>query len=140
MSGVVSVAWPSLRTAIMGSLPIGDTGLREPKLRPATRRQVFSRACLRSWAGKLRQFRTERKDRKERMSKRRRQSAHAAGRRVVRQKPGVAALADEGDLGVKACPSRPRSSVGWQQRISNAQVAVSNAAGAATPSIYPFRN
>src|SRR5215472_14842493 len=110
MSGVVSVAWPSLRTAIIGSLPIGGTGLREPKLRPATRRQVSSRACLRSWAGKLRQFRTERKDRKERMSKRRRQSAHAA--EVVRQKPAVAALADEGDLGVKACPSRPRSSVG----------------------------
>jgi len=42
MSGVVSVAWPSLRTAIIGSLPIGGTGPREPKLRPATRRQVSS--------------------------------------------------------------------------------------------------
>src|SRR5215813_10437025 len=112
MSGVVSVAWPSLRTAIIGSLPIGGTGLREPKLCPAMRWQVSSRASLRSWAGKLRQFRTERKDRKERMSKRRRQSAHAADRRAVWQKPAVAALADEGDLGVKACPSRPRSSVG----------------------------
>src|SRR5262249_32704504 len=31
---------------------------------------------------------------------------------AIRQKPAVAALADDGDLGVKACPSRPRSSVG----------------------------
>src|SRR5262249_61683766 len=38
--------------------------------------------------------------------------AHAADRRAVWQKPAFAALADEGDLGVKASPSRPRSSVG----------------------------
>src|SRR5262249_469022 len=89
-----------------------DTGLREPKLRPAARRQVSSRACLRSWAGKLRQFRTERKDRKERMSKRRRQSAHAADRRVGRQKPGGGALADGGGLGGKAGPARR----GWKRK------------------------
>src|SRR5262249_36452562 len=118
MSGVVSVAWPSLRTAIIGSLPIGGTGLREPKLCPAMRRQGASRACLRSWARKLRQFRTERKDRKERMSKRRRQSAHAADRRAVRQKPAVAALADEGDLGGKACPRRPPRPAGSQQLVA----------------------
>src|SRR5262249_18405857 len=38
--------------------------------------------------------------------------AHAVDRRRSSESPPLAALADEGDLGVKACPSRPRSSVG----------------------------
>jgi hypothetical protein len=33
--------------------------------------------------------------------------AHAADPRAVRQKPAVAALADDGDLGVKACGASP---------------------------------
>jgi hypothetical protein len=37
----------------------------------------------------------------------RRRSPHAAEPRAVRQKPAVAALADESDLGVKACGASP---------------------------------
>src|SRR5262249_53972982 len=49
-SGVVSVAWPSLRTSIIGSLPIDGTGSRGLKLRHATRCEAFSLGCLLSWS------------------------------------------------------------------------------------------
>src|SRR5262249_38682249 len=97
-----------------------------------TRCKAFARGCLLSWSCEITpvSYRAERAGRK--MSARRRQAAHAADRRAVWQKPAFSALADAGDLGVKASPARPRSSRGQQQRISNPQVAGSNPAGDAS--------